>query len=54
MVVNLPSMTRNLQSSDLAKKGLFLGVGFGVVGLWGWVGGLIDGLLYNKEKTSGI
>ena len=33
MVVNLPSMTRNLQSSDLAKKGLFLRVDFSIMEL---------------------
>jgi len=33
MVVNLPSMTRNLQLSDLVKKALFLRLNFSIMEL---------------------
>jgi len=55
LVVKLPAKKWNWQSSDCSKKVLFLSATVGIVRLWEWVHGLIDGLLFNQElKAYGI
>jgi len=49
LVVKLPAKKWNWQYSDFSKKVLFLSATVGIVRLWEWVHGLIDGLLFNQE-----
>jgi len=41
LVVKLPAMTGNWQSSDFSENRLFLRTAVGIVRLWWWVYGLI-------------